>query len=115
MITTLKQSEIFVFGSNGQGNHAGGAAAFARRQGWTKTGHAHGLLWQSFAIDTMDGIAKLEIDLNDLAITARHNPALTFLLTPIGQGIARYSKQQILNILPVMPSNVIFTEEWEEK
>ena len=113
MTTELKDNEIFVFGSNGQGNHGAGAAKFALDKRWTHTGHAHGLSWQSFAVDTMDGLQTFKNDLSCLAITARHNPALTFYLTPVGTNIAGYSKQEVLDIMPDMPKNVIFVKEWD--
>lgn len=115
MITELKDNEVFVMGTNSQGFHGAGAARFAYDKGWTKTGHAHGLMWKSFAIDTMDGEDMFKMDLQDLAITAISNPALTFYLTPVGQGIAGYSKEQVLEMMPKMPSNVIFTDDWNEQ
>lgn len=107
MITELKPNQIFVFGANSRGIHAGGAAKFAHDKRWTRHGHSRGLLWQSFAINTMDGMREIEQGLLDLKITAEHNPGLEFLLTPIGQGIAGYNSEQINGLMPTMPSNVI--------
>jgi len=115
MITELKDNQIFCFGSNGQGIHGGGAAKFAYDKGWTHTGHAHGLSWQSFAIDTMDGLEVFKNDLGHLAVTARHNPSLTFYLTAVGTGIANYSKQEVMDIMPEMPDNVIFVDNWNNE
>lgn len=106
MITELQPNQIFVFGANSEGAHGGGAAKFAHDQQWTRWGHSEGLLWQSFAIDTMSGVERIKLGLQDLAITARHNPGLEFLLTPIGQGIAGYTKEQIEELMPDMPDNV---------
>lgn len=107
MVEELKPNQIFVFGSNAQGSHGGGAARFAYDKRWTRYGHSEGLLWQCFAIDTMSGKNKIELGLQDLVTTARHNPLLEFLLTPIGQGIAGYSRQDIEELMPEMPSNVV--------
>ena len=53
-ITELDENEVFVFGSNGQGAHLGGAAATAVQKFGAKMGQAEGLQGQSYAINTMD-------------------------------------------------------------
>ena len=111
MINELKPNQIFCFGSNAQGAHGAGAAKQAHDNHWTKWGHSKGLMWQSFAIDTMDGKDVFETGLKDLAITARCNPSLEFLLTPVGTGIAGYTIEQLEAMMPEMPSNVI--KLWE--
>lgn len=111
MITELKPNQIFVFGANSQGSHGAGAAKQAYDSGWTKTGHSEGLIWQSFAIDTMGTREVFIMGLQDLAITAIKNPALEFLMTPVGTGIAGYSIQELEEMMPDMPSNVI--KLWE--
>lgn len=111
MIKELQPNQIFCFGANSQGNHGAGAAKQAYDNGWTKWGHSKGLMWQSFAIDTMGDKDTMITGLRDLAITARANPALEFLLTPVGTGIAGYSIEELEAMLPDMPSNVI--KLWE--
>jgi len=112
MITELEPNQIFVFGSNGQGSHGAGAAKFAYDKGWTKTGHAHGLMWRSFAIDTMDGLEIMEMDIKDLKITARLNPALTFMLTKVGTGIAKIPVSIVAPLCKDMPTNVVLPKEF---
>jgi len=107
IITELKPNQVFVFGANAEGNHGAGAAKQAYDNGWTKSGHSKGLMWQSFAINTMSGKDVMETGLEDLAITAYKNPALEFLLTPVGTGIAGYSPQELEEMLPDFPDNVI--------
>ena len=51
-ITELKDNEIFVFGSNKAGNHAGGAAKQAIEFG-AKIGVGGGLCGQTYAIATL--------------------------------------------------------------
>ena len=53
-ITSLQSDEVFVFGSNLQGLHAGGAAKLAMQWGavW---GQGVGLQGQTYAIPTMQG------------------------------------------------------------
>lgn len=54
-ITSLEPDEIFVFGSNLQGYHAGGAARTAVRLFGAKMGQGVGIQGQSYAIPTMQG------------------------------------------------------------
>ena len=112
MITELKPNEIFVFGSNGIGAHAGGAAKTAHDKFGYPMGVSTGIVGQAYGIDTMGRKDKMIEDIGHFVQTARCLPALTFYLTPIGQGIAGYSRDEILAILPDMPSNVIFTDDW---
>ena len=51
-ITELKDNEVFVFGSNVQGEHVGGAALFALKKFGAKDGQGFGLQGQSYAIPT---------------------------------------------------------------
>ena len=52
-ITSLDKDEVFVFGSNLLGNHAGGAARVARRNFGAIMGQGEGMQGQSYAIPTM--------------------------------------------------------------
>ena len=54
-ITELKDNEIFVFGSNLQGSHGGGAAAIAAQKFGAIWGQGVGLQGQSYGIPTMHG------------------------------------------------------------
>lgn len=54
-ITTLEPGEIFVFGSNAQGMHLGGAARTAHMKFGAVWGNGEGLQRQSYAIPTMEG------------------------------------------------------------
>lgn len=53
-ISELGKDEIFVFGSNANGNHAGGAARIAVEKFGAIMGQAEGLQGQSYAIPTLD-------------------------------------------------------------
>ncbi len=53
-ITSLKENEIFVFGSNLKGVHAGGAARMAVTHFGAVMGQGVGLQGQSYAIPTMN-------------------------------------------------------------
>lgn len=52
-ITKLEDDEVFVFGSNTQGAHGGGAARTAMNWG-AIYGQAYGLQGKTFAIPTVD-------------------------------------------------------------
>ena len=54
-IDSLKENEIFVFGSNLAGMHGGGAARIARLHFGAVMGKGVGLQGQSYAIPTMQG------------------------------------------------------------
>ena len=55
LISSLKENEIFVFGSNLDGLHGGGAAAAAMRYFGAVWGQGVGMQGQCYAIPTMHG------------------------------------------------------------
>ena len=81
MITRLAPNEVFVFGSNEQGLHYGGAAKAAAENFGAIMGQGNGLQGKSYAIPSMSGIG----------VFAKANPEKRFLVTEIGCGIAGYS------------------------
>ena len=96
LITTLHPNEIFVFGSNIQGCHAGGAAAIAVKKFGAIMGQGIGLQGQSYAIPTMEGdLSQIGCYIKDFIAFAKSNPSYQFLVTPIGCGIAGYTPQEI--------------------
>lgn len=106
-ITELGPGEVFVFGSNGRGAHAGGAARFAVEQFGAIWGRAEGLQGRSYAIDTMSGRDVLDEQVGRFLTFARQHPELTFLVTEIGCGIAGYKPDQIAPLFASVPANVI--------
>ena len=95
-ISELKDNEIFVFGSNLQGNHAGGAAAIADRMFGAIWGQGVGLQGQSYAIPTMHGgIAEIKPYIDEFIEFAKQNHNLKFLVTRIGCGIAGFTEEQM--------------------
>jgi hypothetical protein len=52
--------------------------------------------------------------LADFITYAKEHPEDIFMLTPIGTGLAGYSREQIYSLLKQfdVPSNVLFTKEW---
>ncbi len=94
-ITLLKPGEIFVFGSNAHGMHAGGAARFALEHFGAEWGVGEGLQGQSYAIPTMEGLNSLKLAVDRFIAFAGQHPEYKFLVTPIGCGIAGYRESQI--------------------
>lgn len=94
-INKLEANEIFVFGSNLEGMHGGGAAAVARKWGaiW---GQGVGLQGQTYAIPTMQGgVDTIKPYVDEFLAFAKSHPKLKFLVTEIGCGIAGFTVQEI--------------------
>lgn len=95
-ISSLQPAEVFVFGSNLAGAHGGGAAAYAMRRFGAQWGVGVGMQGQSYAIPTMQGGVETIAPYVDQFIEyARAHPALRFLVTKIGCGIAGFSESDI--------------------
>lgn len=94
-IRSLEPGQIFVFGSNANGFHGGGAAAAAVRLFGAVYGQGDGLQGQSYAISTMEGMAAMRDNVNRFIAFAREHPELTFLVTRIGCGIAGYTADEV--------------------
>jgi hypothetical protein len=101
LISSLKDNEIFVFGSNLSGIHVGGAARTAMRFG-AQIGNPVGIQGQTYAIPTMDvyalnplPIEKIKEYVDEFFDYAIANPQYTFLVTLIGCGSAGYKPEEI--------------------
>ena len=95
-ITELKPNEIFVFGSNLQGYHGGGAARLAMNQRGAVWGQGTGLQGQTYAIPTMQGgIGTIRPYIDQFIKFAQNDPEKTFLVTEIGCGIAGFRPADI--------------------
>ena len=96
-IEELRPNEIFVFGSNALGYHAGGAALKALQFG-AVSGQAEGRQGQTYAIPTDFGLQTQE-DLQPYVDRflqyAQDHPELHFLVTRIGCGVAGYTDEMI--------------------
>ena len=89
-ITRLGTNEIFVFGSNAQGLHYGGAAKQAVESFGAIMGQGHGLQGKSYAINSMSGLADMAKDVETFEAFAKNHPEKRFLVTLIGCGIAGF-------------------------
>ena len=95
-ITQLAANEVFVFGSNLQGHHYGGAARIAEEKFGAIFGQGVGLQGQSYAIPTMHGgVDVIKPYVDEFIEFAKQHPELTFLVTRIGCGIAGFKDREI--------------------
>ena len=95
LVSVLEPGEVFVFGSNIQGMHMGGAARVAMERFGAVWGVGEGLQGQSYALPTMEGIESLEKAVARFVEFARQHPELRFLVTAVGCGIAGYTAEQV--------------------
>ena len=113
-IEQLEYNEVFVFGSNAAGHHAGGAAACAMQRFGARWGQGEGLQGHCYAIPTMDGNSRMIQAVERFALYARQHPELRFLVTRVGCGIAGYSDMEIAPLFKecVTLENVTLPQEF---
>jgi hypothetical protein len=96
MITELRPDEVFVFGSNLEGMHGGGAARAAFKNFGAVMGCGVGLRGQSYAIPTMQGgVETIAPYVNQFIAFAKEHAELFFYVTRIGCGIAGFKDRDI--------------------
>lgn len=114
-ISHLNDNEIFVFGSNLQGSHGGGAARLALDRFGAEWGKGVGLQGQSYAIPTMQGgVDTIRPYVDEFIRFAREHLHLTFLVTRIGCGIAGFRDEDIAPLFAsaVDVPNIILPREF---
>lgn len=95
-ITQLDTNEIFVFGSNLEGAHGGGAAFYAKKKFGAIWGQGVGLQGKSYGIPTMHGgVESIKPYVDDFINFAKLHPEYKFLVTQIGCGIAGFAVEEI--------------------
>lgn len=124
---TMGDKDVFVFGSNTEGRHGGGAAKEALGHYGAIYGQARGLQGRSYAIVTKDistykdnnnersiPVADIEKEIQDLLWFAYENQDLTFHVTKIGCGLGGFTVADIAPLFgnKVIPANVILPEEF---
>jgi hypothetical protein len=100
-IESLKENEIFVFGSNQSGRHGKGAAKTAL--GWGAVwGQAEGLQGRTYGIPTKDFSVRRTLSIEEIKPYverflkfASENSQYIFLVTEIGCGLAGYKPKDI--------------------
>ena len=95
-ITSLERDDIFVFGSNLEGRHLGGAARVALDKFGARMGQGVGIPGQSYAIPTMQGgVDTIRPYVDEFIDLAREWDQNTFYVTRIGCGIAGFTDEEI--------------------
>lgn len=116
-IAQLGEDEVFVFGSNLEGMHGGGAARTAYQRFGAVWGEGVGHHGQSYAIPTMHGgVEQIRPYVDEFVEYARENTHLRFLVTRIGCGIAGFRDEQIAPLFSeaLNCSNIILPREFVE-
>lgn len=116
-IAELGEDEVFVFGSNLEGMHGGGAARTAYQRFGAVWGEGVGHHGQSYAIPTMHGgVEQIRPYVDEFVEYARANAHLRFLVTRIGCGIAGFRDEQIAPLFSeaLNCSNIILPREFVE-
>lgn len=113
-ITALEADDVFVFGSNAEGRHLAGAAAYAWRNFGAVWGDGEGLHGQSYAIPTMGTLAETTAAVGRFLLVAKAHPWLTFLVTKIGTSIAGWPVEEIAPLFAERLPNVVLPREFVE-
>jgi len=99
----MKNTDIFVFGSNTEGKHGAGAALYAKNMHNAIYGVPMGLQGNAYGIITKDlrvGERSVSLDFIQAQVTillyfAIERPELTFYVTRIGCGHAGFTEEEI--------------------
>jgi len=114
-VTELSRCEIFVFGSNLAGQHAGGAARIAYDKFGAEWGNGVGPQGKCYAIPTMQGpLATIKPYADEFIAYAKAHPLNRFLLTRVGCGIAGFTDEEMapLFVEALDIPNISIPEEW---
>jgi hypothetical protein len=116
-IDSLAENEVFVFGSNPQGNHAGGAAAYAVEHFGAIIGQGEGPQGQSYAIPTTGDFALFVEAVERFIDYAIAHPDTRFLVTRLGLGNAGRSINEVAHVFykAIKVENISLPEELWEK
>lgn len=109
-IDSLGDNCVFVFGSNLQGLHMGGAARQAHDQFGAIWGVGVGIQGQSYAIPTMGlSLENIALYIKQFIDYATITPEKTYYVTKVGCGIAGFSQEEMGEIWSrwELPANVI--------
>ena len=135
-IESLNKNEVFVFGSNVQGEHVGGAALAAVKNFGAKMGQGCGLQGNAYAIPTcirmtrvekggvfgerytkpFDSVEQIKPYIEVFVNDAKHFTDKVFYVTKIGCGIAGFKVSEIAELFrPCLDmENVILPKEFIE-
>lgn len=114
-IRELTRCEVFVFGSNIEGKHRGGAAGYACRHFGAVYGQGSGPQGQCYAIPTMFGSVKEMVPyVQEFVEYVKEHPMNRFLITRLGCGIAGFTDKQVAPLFYDLRDvkNAVFDLEW---
>ena len=114
-VTQLSGCEIFVFGSNLEGMHLGGAARSAHEKFGAEWGVGDGPTGRCYAIPTMHGgIDDIKPYVDKFLQYAKDHPLNRFLVTRIGCGIAGFKDREMapLFLEALRIPNITLPKEW---
>ena len=117
-ITELKPNEIFVFGSNINGFHGGGAARIANMKFGAEWGVGEGITGQCYALPTMEGgVDYVAGKVRNFIECAKQHPEQKFFVTRVGCGIAGFLDSEIGPLFKdaIPMENVILPREFVEE
>ena len=113
-IDQLADNEVFVFGSNPEGNHAGGAAAYAVTHFGAIVGQGEGPQGQSYAIPTTGDYVLFAQAVQRFICYAAQHPDKRFLVTRVGCGNAGRDVHQVARLFvdAIKQENISLPEEF---
>ena len=113
-IEQLADNEIFVFGSNPDGSHTGGAAAFAVKNFGAIVGQGEGPQGQSYAIPTTGDFFLFAQAVQRFICYAVEHPDKRFLVTQVGCGNAGYDARRVtpLFVDAIRQENISLPEDF---
>ncbi len=118
---SIKEGEVFVFGSNLAGRHGKGAAKTALIYYGAVYGKGEGYQGNSYAIPTKNQNLKT-LSLSDIQHCAecfinfaKSFPDMKFFLTRIGCGLAGYKDKDIAPFFKEAPPNVRKPPDWNNE
>lgn len=94
-IDFLKSEDIFVFGSNKNGQHYGGAAAYANKYFGAEWGVGEGITGKCYALPTMESEKELVAAVDRFTRWAEEDQEHNFQVTAVGCGIAGYDVEDV--------------------
>ena len=94
-INFLKSEDIFVFGSNKDGQHYGGAANFAHTHFGAEWGVGEGITGKCYALPTMEGAESFEAAVQRFTEWVEQDPNHNYLVSAVGCGIAGYEPSDV--------------------
>lgn len=97
-IDTLQEGEIFVFGSNPQGFHSGGAAQAAMNRFGAVWGQGEGLQGCSYALPSSCPLETMAQAVRRFTEFAAQHPELRFLVTRVGCGNAGHRATDVASM-----------------